>query len=66
MQLQADVYLHSSLSDDVVRAAKLLPAPDLQTTIDQLVQHFGPAARVAVLPEGPLTVPYVAESSLSV
>jgi nickel-dependent lactate racemase len=65
VQLQADVYLHSSLSDDVVRAAKLLPAPDLQTTIDQLVQRFGPAARVAVLPEGPLTVPYVKETVLS-
>jgi nickel-dependent lactate racemase len=61
VQLQADVYLHSSLPEDVVRAAKLLPAPDLQATIDQLLEHYGPHARVAALPEGPLTVPYVVE-----
>jgi nickel-dependent lactate racemase len=65
VQLQAEVYLHSSLSDDVVHAAQLLPAPDLQATIDQLLQRFGPGARVAVLPEGPVTVPYVAERSFA-
>lgn len=63
VQLQADVYLHSSLADDVVRAAQLLPAPDLQGTIDQLLQRFGPHARIAVLPEGPVMVPYVAATS---
>ncbi len=60
VQLQADVYLHSSLPDEVVHAAQLLPAPDLQGTIDQLLQRFGPNARIAVLPEGPVMVPYVA------
>jgi lactate racemase len=63
VQLQADVYLHSSLSDDVVRAAQLIPAPDLQGTINQLLATYGPQARIAVLPEGPVTVPYVAEGS---
>jgi nickel-dependent lactate racemase len=63
VQLQADVYLHSSLSDDTVRAAQLIPAPDLQGTINQLLTTYGPQARVAVLPEGPVTVPYVAEGS---
>jgi nickel-dependent lactate racemase len=63
VQLQADVYLHSSLSDEVVRNARLLPAPDLQATIDELLQRYGPNARVAVLPEGPVMVPYVAERS---
>ncbi len=66
VQLQANVYLHSSLSDDVVRMAKLLPAPDLQRTIDELLHRYGPTARVAVLPEGPLTVPYVADYSHAV
>lgn len=63
VQLQAEVYLHSSLPDAVVRAARLIPAPDLQATIDQLLQRLGPATRVAVLPEGPLMVPYVSEHS---
>jgi nickel-dependent lactate racemase len=61
VQLQADVYLHSSLPDDVVRAAQLIPAPHLQAMLDQLLAKYGPKARIAVLPEGPVTVPYVAE-----
>lgn len=64
VQLQADVYLHSSLAPDSVEAAQLIPAPDLQATIQQLLQRYGPNARVAVLPEGPLTVPYVAATSM--
>ncbi|GHO88805.1 nickel-dependent lactate racemase [Dictyobacter formicarum] len=60
VQIQADVYLHSSLSDDVVRAAQLLPAPDLQATLDQLIQRYGPHPSIAILPEGPVMVPYVA------
>ena len=61
VQLQADVYLHSSLPDEVVRAARLIPSSDPQSTIDQLLLHYGSEARVAILPEGPLMVPYVAE-----
>lgn len=64
VQLEAEVYLHSSLPDEVVRMAKFTPAPDVQQTINQVLQQFGgSAARVAILPDGPLTVPYVAEYS---
>ena len=67
IQLEAEVYLHSSLPDDVVHMAKFTPAPNLQHTIDHLVQQFGgSAARIAILPDGPLTVPYVAEYSHAV
>jgi nickel-dependent lactate racemase len=59
VQLQAEVYLHSSLPDEAVRMAKLRPAPHPQETIDTLLQHSGPDARIAILPEGPLTVPLV-------
>jgi lactate racemase len=62
VQVHAAVYLHSSLPADDVRAAKLLPAPDLQGTVDQLLMQFGPHARLAILPEGPLTVPYLADA----
>ncbi|GCE05246.1 nickel-dependent lactate racemase [Dictyobacter aurantiacus] len=66
VQIQADVYLHSSLSDDVVRAAQLLPAPDLQATLNQLIQHYGPDPSIAILPEGPVMVPYVAAPTATV
>jgi nickel-dependent lactate racemase len=52
----AEVYLHSSLSEQSVRDASLIPAPNLQETIDTLVTTTGPGASVAVLPEGPMTV----------
>jgi nickel-dependent lactate racemase len=61
VQLQAHVYLYSSLPADIVRAAKLIPSLDLQATIDEALQNYAPAARIAVLPEGPLMVPYVAQ-----
>ncbi len=60
VQLQADVYLYSSLSAATVRMAKLTPVHDLQATVNQLVEQCGgPHARIAVLPEGPLTIPYL-------
>jgi lactate racemase len=61
VQLQATVYLYSSLPEEVVVAAKLLPVVDLQGTVDKLIEEYGEGARIAVLPEGPVTVPYVAE-----
>jgi nickel-dependent lactate racemase len=56
VQEHAQVYLHSSMSDESVKAALLSPASHLQETIDMLLATQGPAARVAVLPEGPMTV----------
>jgi lactate racemase len=56
VQEQAQVYLHSSLDDQVVRDALLTPAPDLQATIDAQITALGQHCHVAVLPEGPMTV----------
>ena len=38
----------------------LTPSADPSATVRDLLQRFGPGARVAVLPEGPQTVPYLA------
>jgi lactate racemase len=61
IQRKATVLVHSSLSDDVVRAAHLTPCHDIGGTIEELLQAQGDGARVAVLPQGPLTIPYLAE-----
>jgi nickel-dependent lactate racemase len=54
---RADVQLYSEgLSDDTIRDAQLTPVRDLGRAIDAAVDRLGPSARVAVLPEGPLTV----------
>jgi hypothetical protein len=56
VQEHAQVYVHSSLSDQSVVDALLTPASNLQGSIDTLLATMGPAARVAVLPEGPMTI----------
>ena len=61
VQMRAAVYLHSNVHADVVRAAQLIPVDDVQAALEQLLRHYGPRTRIAVLPEGPVTVPYLAD-----
>jgi len=60
IQTWADVFVHSSLPGDVVRRAMLYTAPDPAATLSQLRSKYGERMRVAVLPQGPLTIPYIA------
>jgi nickel-dependent lactate racemase len=58
---RADVYLHcDGLDRATVEDALLRPAPDLDGAVATALERLGPGARVAVLPEGPLTVAGVA------
>ena len=57
IQLKADCYLYSTLDDATVAQAKFTPLPDLERSLSGLIERYGPA--VAVLPYGPLTIPYV-------
>ena len=59
VQVWADVCVHSSLPDEDVRKAMFTPAPDIDALIVQLKERYGEEMRVAVLPLGPLTIPYV-------
>jgi len=59
IQLKADCYLYSTLDDATVRGAKFTPLPDLGPSLGALIERYGSPARVAVLPYGPLTIPYV-------
>lgn len=61
VQRKANVLVHSSLADDVVRAAHLTPCHDISATVNELIRAKGNGARIAVLPQGPLTIPYLAE-----
>ncbi len=56
---RARVLLHSALPEDTVRACHLEPCPDIGTFVRQELARRGPDARVAVLPQGPLTIPYL-------
>ncbi|HHY37447.1 MAG TPA: nickel-dependent lactate racemase [Clostridia bacterium] len=54
---KAQVYLYSSLPDTEVRAALMTPVHDLEATLEREARRHGEGAKVAILPEGPFTVP---------
>ncbi|MDP4128467.1 MAG: nickel-dependent lactate racemase [Bacillota bacterium] len=61
IQEWADVYIYSTLPDESVRIAKLTPTKDIEQTLNELKAKYGPEMSIAVLPLGPLTIPYVEE-----
>lgn len=65
VQSWANVHLHSSLPEESVRRALLTPAPDIPATLRELRAVYGEGMTVAVLPQGPLTIPYVEEEAVS-
>ena len=57
--LKARVALYSELTDDDVRCAHLTPVHDVRAALDAELARLGRDTPVAVLPEGPLTIPYL-------
>jgi hypothetical protein len=60
VQRRAKVLVHSSLADEIIRAAHLIPCHDIGAAANEALDRFGPGATLAVLPQGPLTIPYLA------
>jgi hypothetical protein len=44
----------------MARRALLNPCHDIGAAVARRLEQLGPQARVAVLPQGPLTIPYLA------
>ncbi|NHM31629.1 nickel-dependent lactate racemase [Neobacillus terrae] len=61
IQVWSDVYVYSKLTDDQVKGAMLKPTHNIEQTLQELKQVYGGNMSVAVLPLGPLTIPYVEE-----
>ena len=57
---KAKVWLYSAMEADAVRGAMLHPAPSVEAALDEARSMAGPGARIGVLPEGPMTIPYLA------
>ena len=58
--LKADIYVHSeNLTEEVLETFFLKAAADLETTLHTLSSKFAGRPRLCLLPEGPLTIPYV-------
>ena len=59
VQRKARVLVYSSLPNPVVESAHLTACDDIGLEVDKTLCRLGPTARVAVLPQGPLTIPYL-------
>ncbi len=59
IQSRAEVLVYSSLDDSTLAAAHLKPCRNIYETVMQRLEQLGEDARVAVLPQGPLTIPYL-------
>jgi len=59
IQQKAEVRVHSTLPAEALEACHLRPCPDIGAAVTGRLRQLGPTARVAVLPQGPLTIPYL-------
>jgi len=64
-QKRARVLLRSSMPDDVVRRAHLIPCRDVAEEVQSLVARHPAPLRIAVLPYGPMTIPYLAQEEFA-
>lgn len=60
---KARVGLHSQMSEDDVRKAYVEPVGDVAASVAEELKRIGEDAPIAVLPEGPQTIPYLSDSS---
>ncbi|QAS53538.1 nickel-dependent lactate racemase [Halobacillus litoralis] len=61
VQVWADVHIYSTLTDEQVRGTMLHPVNSIEQTVQDLKGKYGEDMSIAVLPLGPLTIPYVEE-----
>jgi nickel-dependent lactate racemase len=61
IQQRARVLLFSAMGDEQVRAAHLEPCHNIAEEVRTLPDRGRKSLRIAVLPQGPLTIPYIAE-----
>jgi nickel-dependent lactate racemase len=64
VRLRARIGLLSELPPDEARRAHLEPVADVADAVASELERRGGDAEVAVLPEGPMTIPYVAGAGL--
>lgn len=61
-QKKGKVMLYSSMPDDLVRQAHLEPCHDISAAVRRRLAELGGRACIAVLPQGPLTIPYISKA----
>jgi len=60
IQRHADVHVYSDgLTDEQIERALFIPCRNVEQTISQLMEKYGPEARICIIPEGPQVIPYL-------
>jgi len=59
IEMKARVGLVSDLDDEDVRKAHLEPVHDISARVAKEINRHGKSTRIAVLPEGPMAIPYL-------
>jgi nickel-dependent lactate racemase len=61
IQRRAEIQIYTAMDDATVRAAHLVPCRDIAAAVRAKLGPKPNGQRIAVLPQGPLTIPYLAE-----
>lgn len=61
VQRDKEIYLVSELKDQVVEDFMIKPADSVESAIEEALRKTGRKAKIAVLPEGPVTLPILEE-----
>jgi len=59
IQMEADCYLYSLLSVQTVNECMIQHVENVEKTLQQLMDKYGSDTTIAILPLGPLVIPYV-------
>jgi nickel-dependent lactate racemase len=60
LQSRADIYVFSEgLTNEQVERALFIPCENIENTVYDLVKKYQPSARICVMPDGPMTIPYL-------
>lgn len=59
VQLKAQVALYSELSAADLSRVRIEPIADMNLFLQEKCKHFGSDIPIAILPEGPMTIPYL-------
>ncbi|MFB4166010.1 nickel-dependent lactate racemase [Alteribacillus sp. JSM 102045] len=59
IQVWSDVYVYSTLQAADLEAAMLSPIRNMEETIQNIIKEKGGQASIAIMPQGPLTIPYI-------
>ena len=61
--LRARIGLFSEIEAEAIAQAHLEPVTDIAARVITEMERIGGDARIAVLPEGPMTIPYLSRTS---